>query len=357
MKRFVVLTSVLLSVAAGSATLAQTTTPIKKPAPATPTTAKKPTVGATSKQGTPDTITKKAVKRGLLGPSSGDKHMAYRDQGSDLDSLWPVRKMPPVLPGSLLPAKRIIAFYGNPLSKRMGILGEFEPDEMLSKLDAEVAEWNKLDPAHPVQPALHLIAVVAQGAKGRDGKYRLRMDSALIEKVYGWAKRKNAVLFVDVQVGHSTLQSELPWLERFLMRPDVHLGIDPEFSMKDTPLAPGKKIGTYDAADVNYAIKYLGELVDKYKLPPKVLVVHRFTRKGVTNTSDIKLDSRVQVVMHMDGFGAPWLKRDSFYSYIKKDPVQFAGWKQFSKLRNDNPLTPRSEILRLWPAPLYIQLQ
>ena len=357
MKRFVVLTSVLLSVAAGSATLAQTTTPIKKPAPATPTTAKKPTVGATSKPGMPDTITKKAVKRGLLGPSSGDKHMAYRDQGSDLDSLWPVKKMPPVLPGSLLPAKRIIAFYGNPLSKRMGILGEFEPDEMLSKLDAEVAEWNKLDPAHPVQPALHLIAVVAQGAKGRDGKYRLRMDSALIEKVYGWAKRKNAVLFVDVQVGHSTLQSELPWLERFLMRPDVHLGIDPEFSMKDTPLAPGKKIGTYDAADVNYAIKYLGELVDKYKLPPKVLVIHRFTRKGVTNTSDIKLDSRVQVVMHMDGFGAPWLKRDSFYSYIKKDPVQFAGWKQFSKLRNDNPLTPRSEILRLWPAPLYIQLQ
>ena len=357
MKRFVVLTSVLLSVAAGSATLAQTTTPIKKPAPATPTTAKKPTVGATSKPGMPDTITKKAVKRGLLGPSSGDKHMAYRDQGSDLDSLWPVRKMPPVLPGSLLPAKRIIAFYGNPLSKRMGILGEFEPDEMLSKLDAEVAEWNKLDPAHPVQPALHLIAVVAQGAKGRDGKYRLRMDSALIEKVYGWAKRKNAVLFVDVQVGHSTLQSELPWLERFLMRPDVHLGIDPEFSMKDTPLAPGKKIGTYDAADVNYAIKYLGELVDKYKLPPKVLVIHRFTRKGVTNTSNIKLDSRVQVVMHMDGFGAPWLKRDSFYSYIKKDPVQFAGWKQFSKLRNDNPLTPRSEILRLWPAPLYIQLQ
>ena len=75
-----------------------------------------------------------------------------------------------------------------------------------------------------MQPALHLIAVVAQGDKGRDGKYRLRMDSTMIEKVYGWAKRKNAILFVDVQVGHSTLQSELPWLERFLMRPDVHLG-------------------------------------------------------------------------------------------------------------------------------------
>ncbi len=275
--------------------------------------------------------------------------------GSSLDSLWPP-KMPAALPGSILPAHRIIAFYGNPLSRRMGILGEFDPPEMLQKLDAEVAEWNSLDPSHPVQPALHLIAVVAQGAAGRDGKYRARMDSVLIEKVYGWAKGHNAILFLDVQVGLSTLQAELPILERFLKRPDVHLGIDPEFSMKDGT-RPGKKIGTYDAADVNYASRFLAELVDKYKLPPKVLVVHRFTQRGVTNASSIKLDPRVQVVMHMDGFGPPWLKRDSFYSYVKKEPVQFAGWKQFTKTRNDNPSTGKREILRLWPTPLYIQYQ
>lgn len=303
----------------------------------------------------PDSVKKPVRKTGMLGPVSGEKHMSYRDAGSDLDSLWPP-KMPAPLPGSLLPAKRIIAYYGNPLSKRMGILGEFETEEMLRKLDAEVAAWNKLDPAHPVQPALHLIAIVAQGDPGRDGKYRLRMDSALIEKVYGWAKRKNAVMFVDVQVGQSTLQAELPWLERFLKRPEVHLGIDPEFSMKDNS-RPGKKIGTYDAADINYATRYLAELVDKYKLPPKVLVVHRFTRKGVTNYKSINLDPKVQIVMHMDGFGAPWLKRDSFYSYIKKEPVQFAGWKQFTKPKNDNPMTSRESILRLWPVPMYIQIQ
>ncbi|MGV3707362.1 MAG: hypothetical protein ACO1Q7_00875 [Gemmatimonas sp.] len=361
MKRNSILTGALVGAAlnatllVGAPLFAQATgTAPKKPPTTTP--AKKPAASTQPKTAAADT-TKPAKKRGLLGPSSGDRHMAYRDQGSDLDSLWPVKKAPPVLPNSLLPAKRIIAFYGNPLSKRMGILGEFEPDDMLSKLDAEVAEWNKLDPSHPVQPALHLIAVVAQGDKGRDGKYRLRMDSSMIEKVYGWAKKKNAIMFVDVQVGHSTLQQELPWLERFLIRPDVHLGIDPEFSMKDTPLAPGKKIGTYDAADINYAVKFLADLVEKHKLPPKVLVVHRFTRKGVTNADNIKLDSRVQVVMHMDGFGAPWLKRDSFYSYIKKEPVQFAGWKQFTKPKNDKPSTPRSEILRLWPVPLYIQVQ
>ena len=292
---------------------------------------------------------------GSLGPSSGERHLAFRGMGSNLDSLWPP-KMPAPLPGSILPTKRIIAFYGNPLSTRMGILGEFETEDMLARLDREVAEWNRLDPQHPVQPALHLIAVVANPTPGRDGMYRSRMDSALVEKVYGWAKRKNAIMFVDVQVGHSTVQQELPALERFLKRPEVHLGIDPEFSMKDGT-RPGKRIGSYDATDVNFAVQYLAGLVDKYKLPPKILVVHRFTKKGVTNVSTIKLDPRVQIVMHMDGFGPPWLKRDSFFSYVKREPVQFAGWKQFTKAKNDNPATTRESILRLWPTPIYIQLQ
>lgn len=313
-------------------------------------TAKATASGASKDTGT---VVRKPV--GALGPQSGDRHLAYKGAGSDLDSLWPP-KMPAPLPGSILPAKRVIAFYGNPRSTRMGILGEFAPEEMLRKLDREVAEWNRLDPQHPAQPALHLIAVVAAGDKGFDGKYRNRMDSTLIEQVYGWAKSRNAIMFIDVQVGLSTLREELPLLERFLKRPDVHLGIDPEFSMKDGS-RPGKKIGTYDAADVNYASRFLAELVDKHKLPPKMLVIHRFTRKGVTNADKIRLDPKVQIVMHMDGFGAPWLKRDSYYSYIKKEPVQFAGWKQFTKAKNDKPTTPREQILRLWPQPLYIQIQ
>jgi hypothetical protein len=290
----------------------------------------------------------------ILGRHAGDRHAAYRD--TVLDKLWPVRGPAP-LTGAILPHRRIIAYYGNPLSRRMGLLGEFPPEEMLRRLDQEIAEWRRLDPKTPVQPALHLVAVVAQAAPGRDGRYRARMDSALIEKVYGWARSRNALMFVDVQVGLSTLERELPALERFLKRPDVHLGIDPEFSMKDGRTPPGKKVGTYDAADVNYATDFLAALVTKYQLPPKILVVHRFTQPGVTNYKQIRLDPRVQIVMHMDGFGEPWLKRDSFYRYIKQEPVQFVGWKQFTKKRNDNPPTPREEILRLNPVPLYIQLQ
>jgi hypothetical protein len=353
------------AVAAGASTKADSPMADTQPAPAETSVAAPsplPSVAvadtassdSVSSPGAVQDTTKPKPVRGLLGRKAGERHMAFRDAGSPFDSLWPVKTEPP-LPGSILPEKRIIAFYGNPLSKRMGILGEFQSDSMLRRLDDEVAEWNRLDPEHPVQPALHLIAMVADAHPGPSGKYRTRMDSALIEKVYGWAKSRNALLFVDLQVGQSTLPNELPWIEKFLIRPDVHLGIDPEFAMKNGGI-PGTRIGTFDAAEINYAIQFLAELVTKYDLPPKILVVHRFTTGGVTNYRKIALDPRVQVVMHMDGFGAPWLKRDTYWRDIKAQPVEFTGWKQFSKTRNDSPPTPREEILRLWPVPVYIQI-
>lgn len=273
------------------------------------------------------------------------------------DTRWPV-KGPALLPGSILPAKRIVAYYGNPLSKRMGILGELPPDQMLARLDREVAAWNKADPSTPVQPALHLIVVVAQGSPGRDGMYRLRMPDTLVEKVSSWAQSRNALLFLDIQVGGSTVMAEVPRLEKFLKRPNVHLGLDPEFSMKGGE-KPGTKIGTMSSADINWTVNYLSNLTRANNLPPKVLVVHRFTRKMITGAENIKLDPRVQIVIDMDGWGAPWLKYDSYRDYIMKEPVQFTGFKLFyhNDTKKGEPLLTPSELLRLTPKPLYIQYQ
>ena len=274
---------------------------------------------------------------------------------------WPVRTAQQ-LPGSILPARRIVAFYGNPLSKRMGILGELPPDQMLAKFDKEIAAWQKADPATPVQPALHLIAVVAQGAPGRDGKYRLRMTDSLVDLVSSWAAKRNAIVFLDVQVGHSTVQEELPRLVPLLKRPNVHLGLDPEFSMKQKKgekSKPGDRIGTMDASYVNYAIGLLADIVKQNNLPPKVLVVHRFTRNMLTNAKQIKLDPRVQVVINMDGWGQPWLKYDSYRAYVEAEPVQFTGFKLFyhNDTKKGDPILTPSEVLLLNPKPHYIQYQ
>lgn len=271
---------------------------------------------------------------------------------------WPV-PCPSPLPGSILPSKRIVAYYGNPLSKKMGALGEFPKDEMLQRLKGEVARWQAADPATPVQPALHLIAVVAQGAPGKDGKYRMIMPDKVVNQVYGWAKEAGAVMFIDIQTGHDDIRSVLPRFEWILKNPDVHLGIDPEFNLIKSGKKPGTKIGTYDAADINYVSGYLQELVKKNNLPPKVFTVHRFTRNGVTNSKNILLRPEVQIVMHMDGWGAPWLKRDSYKDYVVAEPVQYTGFKFFyhNDTKKGDPLLTPQEVLKLNPKPLYIQYQ
>ncbi len=272
---------------------------------------------------------------------------------------WPAPPTP--LAGSILPANRIVAFYGNPLAKRMGVLGEYPTDQMLAKLDDAVHEWQRADPATPVKPALQLIAVVAQGAPGRDGMYRLRMDSALIEKVYAWAKQRNALLFLDIQVGKSTMQRELPRLMPFLSRPDVHLAMDAEFSMHYSKegLPPGKKVGQFDAKDINWVSEQLQALVTAKQLPPKVLVVHRWLKQMISNADKIAVDPRVQIVMDMDGWGPPWMKFESYRDYIDLEPVEYTGFKIFyhNDVKHRDPLLAPAEVLWLRPRPLYIQYQ
>jgi hypothetical protein len=272
---------------------------------------------------------------------------------------WP--KTPAGLEGALLPGKRIIAYYGNPHSKKMGVIGEYPEQEMLGMLDRTVAQWKAADPSTPVVPAIHLVTVVASGQPGKDGMWRRREDSTMIERTYKWAKSRNGILFLDIQASHSTLQQELPRLLPFLSRPDVHLGIDPEFYMHHDKegVRPSAKIGQMRAADVNYVIQTLDKLVADKKIPPKVLVVHRFTRLMVPDAVDIRPTSRVQVVMHMDGWGPPWLKFDSYHHYVVNEPVQYTGMKLFyhnDTKKGDALLTPK-EVLQLRPKPLYIQYQ
>lgn len=272
---------------------------------------------------------------------------------------WPVKTVYPNT-GAILPFNRIIAYYGNLYSKKMGVLGEYEEDIMLTKLKSEVKKWEIADPETPVIPALHYIAVVAQGSAGSDGKYRFRMPDTEIEKVLEMAKKIDAIVFLDIQVALSDIQTELPFLKKYLELPNVHLGIDPEFSMK-TGAKPGKVVGTMDGEiDINYTINYLSKIVEENNLPPKVLVVHRYTQKMVTNYTKIKPTSEVQVVMHMDGWGGQQHKISTYQSYIYKEPVQFTGFKIFYKNDTKQPNTKVFEpeqLLKLSPQPIYIQYQ
>jgi len=260
---------------------------------------------------------------------------------------------------AILPFKRILAYYGNFYSTKMGILGEYEPDEVLRRLEAEKKNWEEADPTTPVMPAIEYIAMVAQGSAGKDGMYRAIMPDSEIDKAHALAEKINGILILDLQVGLSTIEKELPKFDKYMMLPNTHLALDPEFSMKNGQ-RPSTVIGTMSAHDINYTINYLSDIVRENKLPPKILLIHRFTENMVTNSEQIKPTPEVQVVMVMDGWGSKALKRGTYRAVIEPEPVQFAGIKIFYKNDLKAPstglLTPL-EVLSLDPKPIFVQYQ
>jgi hypothetical protein len=333
-----------------------TTSDVAPSADPTATTSAAPNAAATTSAGN-DSINPKLVAG--RGKKDAMSFAAAIRAGTRKESSWPAGPAP--IAGALLPKNRIIAYYGNPHSKKMGVIGEYPEPQMLAMWDRTVAAWKAADPKTPVIPAIHLVTVVAQGAPGSDGMWRRWEDSSMIERTYKWAKSRNGILFLDIQASHSTLQKELPRLLPWLARPDVHLGVDPEFYMhyEREGARPSSKIGMMMASDVNYVIRTLDKLVADKKIPPKILVVHRFTKKMVPDAENIRPTSRVQVVMHMDGWGPPWLKFDSYRDYIVDHPVQYTGFKLFyhnDTKKGDALLTP-NELLQLRPRVSYVQYQ
>jgi hypothetical protein len=264
-------------------------------------------------------------------------------------TLAPTPTAVPVPQPPLLPEHRILSFYGNPLAKEMGILGEVPADQMLKKLKQQIAAYSASDPSRPFVPALELVTPAAQGWPGEDGLYRARMKPEVINQVADWAEANDALLILDVQIGLSTVPEEVDALLPYLRRPYVHLALDPEFAIPSGHI-PGEVVGTLDASAVDGVVRTLSEIVAAEHLPPKVLIIHRFTDSMVTNAWAItRRDPNVQIVVTMDGFGPPALKLAQYRSYVHDQGVQYSGIKLF--YHHDDPLLTPPEVLGLDPSP------
>ncbi|HEX8451011.1 MAG TPA: hypothetical protein VF647_02880 [Longimicrobium sp.] len=298
-----------------------------------------------------------AAANALKADSTAKAPPAGKHPGFAVEKGW-YPKMPAFRDGAILPCNRVVVYYGNPASKKMGALGEYPRDEMLARLTRQVAQWKEADPNTPVIPGLHLIAVVAQGDPGPSGKYRTQVRDAVVDSIHKMAQSVGGVLFVDVQVGQDDIRNIMPRFDTVLQQPDVHFAVDPEFYMRGG-VKPGARIGTMYAADINWVMDRLTRIVRENNLPPKMLIIHRFTRGMVPDVENVRLRPEVQLVLHMDGWGAPWLKYDSYRDYVVAHPAQFTGWKNFyhNDTKKGDPLTSPRDLLQLWPEPLYIQYQ
>lgn len=256
------------------------------------------------------------------------------------------------LPGSA--GCRIIAFYGNPLSKRMGILGQNPKPEMLAGLASWTKTWQTADPKTPTKCALELIAITAQASPGEKKLHRARLTEAKIDEVLGWAREGGCLLILDVQVGWSSVPDEMPFLEKWLNEPDVHLGLDPEWDM-EPGVVPGSKIGRMSAADIQFAIDFVAGIVRTKNLTPKLVIVHRFRDFMVQNPETLRPVPEIRLLVNADGFGPPSTKMVTFNIARALMPTQLTGFKLFFK--NDKPMLQPKDVLPLTPTPVFINYQ
>ncbi len=263
------------------------------------------------------------------------------------DSPAAVRIAPPES-GELLPAYRILAYYGHPHDPNMGILGEYDIEELHARLLTEAANYEAADPSRPVLPAFELIATVAQPVPGDDGTFILDTDKETLTEYIDFAEANDMLVFLDLQIGRGTVADEIEKVRPLLERPNVHLALDPEFAVAEGEI-PGEYIGELTAESITYAQQTLAALAEENGLPPKVLIVHQFREDMIVGKDRLGPVAGVQLVLDADGYGAPELKTDVYNILVRDEPIEFGGVKLF--YRQDKPLMTAAEILALNPSP------
>lgn len=250
--------------------------------------------------------------------------------------------------GGLLPANRILAYYGHPHDPNMGILGEYEKDDLLAILRKEAATYAAADPSRPVIPAFEVIATVAQNWPTESGHYLLDTDMKTLTEYADFTEANGMLLFLDLQIGRNTVPAEIAKILPLLERPHVHLALDPEFAIAEGQ-EPGTHIGELTAGQIAEAQAILSQLVRERNLPPKILIVHQFVENMVLGKQDLQPYPGVQVVIESDGFGTPALKKQVYRVLITNDEYEYSGIKHF--YRQDNPVMSAADTIALDPAP------
>ncbi|HEX5502727.1 MAG TPA: hypothetical protein VFW96_08895 [Thermomicrobiales bacterium] len=267
----------------------------------------------------------------------------------------------PVLPAGILDPtngplrhNRLVTFYGHPFSDKMGVLGEYQPDEMVRRLKEQADLYTKADPTRPAIPTIELIASVAQASPGPDGLFLQRTPPAIIEQYAQLAEKNNMLLLLDIQIGRGTVAADIRAIEPYLKRPYVHLAIDPEFAVKPGQV-PGDEFGSIDASDIIGAARTLADVVTQNGITDKVLLVHQFVPSMITNKQLLKPMPHVEIVLNVDGFGSAKVKKDDYRLLVTDEPIQYGGMKLFYK--QDDPLMAPEEVLALTPSPVVVIFQ
>lgn len=250
---------------------------------------------------------------------------------------------------------QILAFYGHPGSKRMGILGRYPKEELAVFLKDYARRYDEANGELGLVPAFYLI----YGTCWPGGEIGYLKDSTVREYIE-YAQSQGMIVFVDHQIGKYGVEAAVERLLPWLKYPNVHIALDPEWHTT----APMEEIGAVHAEDLNRAQDRISQYMQTEHIPGlKMLVVHQFNAKMIVEREQVRADFPGVLLVHTaDGFGSPELKRGAYLFNAQAINMPLKGFKLFFKsdvegAGYDEPLLTPEQVLGLKPQPLLIIYQ
>ncbi|AEF41749.1 hypothetical protein AS9A_3307 [Hoyosella subflava DQS3-9A1] len=262
------------------------------------------------------------------------------------------------LPGGgqlIYPGRRMIALYGHPGVPAMGVLGEQGPEDAIARA-RELAGLYEDYSGEAVIPALEVIVTVASVSPGADNQYS---NVSRVEDIRPWvdaARDEGTYIVLDLQPGRTDFLTQAKLFEELLAEPHVGLALDPEWRLRPDQVHL-RQVGQVDASEVNEVIEWLADLTAEHNLPQKLLVLHQFQTRMITNRDQLDTSrEEVSLLIHADGHGVPAQKMDT-WNVLKQDLSDdiWLGWKNFYD--EDSPTFTPAETMYVEPAPWFVSYQ
>ncbi len=236
----------------------------------------------------------------------------------------------------------IVAYYGRPGVKSLGVLGEHSIQQLKPMIKKRAKAYAKITGKH-VRPGFDIIYGLASADPGRHKDYIIHLNPKKLTPYIHAAEKEGFVVFLETQLGEHMPQDAIRHILPYIKHHNVHLAVDPEFEVSDLSVRPGKKIGHVKAAWINQVQAIMNSYMKKHGIrEKKILLLHMFRHTMIEHKEKLRHYSNIDLIFNLDGHGAPKLKvgiYNAIYSKKYADKVA-GGFKLF--FHEDHPMmTPR----------------
>jgi hypothetical protein len=253
--------------------------------------------------------------------------------------------------------RRYVGLYGVPQTPALGALGEQSVDRSVKRAQRLAREYRDVvEDDVDIIPCFEIIATVASSSAGDDRDFSNELPVADLREAVDAAGEAGIYVLLDLQPGRTDFVTQARRYRSLLREPHVGLALDPEWRLR-----PGERhleqIGSVDIDEVNEVSEWLADLVERYRLPQKMFLLHQFRLSMLDGREDLDTSrDELAHVIQMDGQGPQSTKLETWRSVTADPPdgVQF-GWKNFYD--EDTPTRSPADTMALDPPPVFVSYQ